>query len=100
MIPLLGLSLHLMAQGPPLFTKNDNLDFDTRQKGDWFVLAKNHTEFRQASSHFIFMSGDLSAGKIEFMHRNALEFLNKPTSIRDIKICVQRVFMKDLAGQP
>jgi CheY-like chemotaxis protein len=74
-------------------------DIDMPEMNGIQMFKELLSKYSSIPSRFILMSGDLSNEKRVFVQDHALEFLAKPTSIRDIKNCVQRIFLKDPAGQ-
>ena len=69
-------------------------DIDMPELDGLAMFQALREEFPGIASRFVFMSGNLSRKRMAFLAGQGLEFLAKPSSIREIRECVLRVLLR------
>jgi CheY-like chemotaxis protein len=74
-------------------------DIDMPEVDGFQMFDALRESFPTISSRFVFMSGYITPERRHFLEQQAIDFLLKPSSIREIRACVQRNLRKE-TGQP
>jgi CheY-like chemotaxis protein len=74
-------------------------DIDMPEVDGFQMFDTLRQAFPTISSRFVFMSGYITPERRNFLEQQAIDFLPKPSAIRDIRACVQRNLRKE-TGQP